>query len=130
MDGKRTSQATMGVIVIVVGLIMLGHQLRLGLDLGRLWPLILIVLGVSKFASVDAEGRRQNGAWLLLIGGLFLLNNYRILGLGDSWPVFIIAGGLALIFGRDRERRLQGRDSSAPRTGDPANHVGNGSVGS
>jgi hypothetical protein len=122
------SQATTGVIVIVVGLILLGRQLHMGLDIGRLWPLILIVLGVSKYLSVDAEGRRQNGVWLLLVGGLFLLNNFRILGIGDSWPVFIIAGGLALIFGRDRDRRARGRATNGPGAGDSANRVSNGSV--
>jgi len=128
VDSKRMSQATTGIIVIVVGLIMLAHQLRLGLDMGRLWPLILIVLGVSKFLSVDAEGRRGNGAWLLLVGGLFLLNNYRIIGMGDSWPVFIIAGGLALILGRDRDRRSPGPSSGAANASDPASRVSNGSV--
>ena len=122
------SQATTGIVIIVIGLIFLGHQLRLGLEISRLWPLILIVLGVSKFLSVDAEGHRQNGAWLLLVGGLFLLNNFRILGIGDSWPVFIIAGGLALIFGRDRDKRTRGSAPDGPKAGDSANRVGNGSV--
>jgi len=124
------SQATTGVVVMVIGLILLGRQLHLGLDIGRMWPLILIVLGVSKFLTVDADGHRQNGAWLLLVGGLFLLNNYRILGLGDSWPVFIIAGGLALIFGRDRERRSSGPAPETPNAGDAANRMNNGSFGS
>ena len=128
MDSKRTSQATTGIIIMVIGLIFLGHQLRWGLDIGRLWPVILIVLGLSKFLTVDGEGRRHNGAWLLLVGGLFLLNNFKILGLGDSWPVFIIAGGLALIFGRDRDRRFKGPVSNASNGPGAANHVDNGSA--
>lgn len=130
MDSKQMSQATTGLIVIVIGLLLLGRQLHLGLDLGRMWPLILIVLGLSKFMTVDADGHRGNGAWLLLIGGLFLLNNYRILGLGDSWPVFIIAGGLAMIFGRDRERRSRMPAPQTPNAGDPVNRMSNGSFGS
>lgn len=122
------SQATTGVVIIVIGLILLGRQLHLGLDMGRLWPLILIVLGVSRFLNVDADGRRGNGAWLLLVGGLFLLNNYRILGLGDSWPVFIIAAGLAFIFGRDHHRGSRGPSSGVTNAGGPAGHVSNGSV--
>ena len=127
MDGKRISQATTGIVIIVVGLLMLGHQLHLGLNFGRYWPVILIVMGLSKFMIITDEGYRQNGGWLVLVGGLLLLNNLHILGLGDSWPLFIVAAGLGMVFGRDRRSRRQ----TTPATGGgsvPTDHAENGSV--
>lgn len=127
MDGKRISQATTGIVIIVVGLLMLGHQLHLGLNFGRYWPVILIVMGLSKFMVITDEGYRQNGAWLLLVGVLLLLNNLRILGLGDSWPLFIVAVGLGMVFGPDPRSRRQ----TTPATGGgsvPTDHVENGSM--
>jgi len=128
VDGRRVSQATTGILIIVVGLLMLAHQLHLGLNFGRYWPVILIVMGLGRFMTVGDDGHRQNGGWLLLVGGLLLLNNLRILGLGDSWPLFIVAAGIGMMFGRDRRPR----HPSAPAAGAgsaPTDHVGNGSVG-
>jgi hypothetical protein len=121
------SQAKTGILIIVVGLIMLGHQLHLGFNFGRYWPVILIVIGFSRFLTIDDDGHRQNGGWLLLVGGLLLLNNLRILGLGDSWPLFIVGAGIGMMFGRDRRARNQ----STPGAGGgsvPPNHIGSGSV--
>jgi hypothetical protein len=107
VDSKQVSQATTGLIIVVVGLVLLGGQFRMGLDFGRLWPLVLIVIGIGRFLTTTPDGRRGNGAWLLFIGVLFLLNNFRILGLGDSWPLFIVAAGLSIMFGRRGERKVQ-----------------------
>jgi len=121
------SQATTGILIIVVGLIMLGHQLHLGFNFGRYWPIILLVIGFSRFLTFGDDGHRQNGGWLLLVGSLLLLNNLRILGLGDSWPLFIVGAGIGVMFGRDR----RARDRSARAAGGgsvPSDHLGNGSV--
>jgi hypothetical protein len=107
VDSKQVSQATTGLIIVVVGLVLLGGQFRMGLDFGRLWPLVLIVIGMGRFLTTTPDGRRGNGAWLLLIGALFLLNNFRILGLGDSWPLFIVAAGLSIMFGGRGEKKVQ-----------------------
>lgn len=102
MDSKQVSQVTTGGLIVVVGLLLLAGQFRTGLDFGRLWPVVLIVIGLGRFMTTTPDGRRGNGGWLLFIGALFLLNNFRILGLGDSWPLFIVAGGLSMMFSRKR----------------------------
>ena len=101
MESRQVSQVTTGVMVIVVGL-------------------LLLIVGLSRFASTDDQGRRGNGGWLLLVGALFLLNNFRILGLGDSWPLFIIGAGVAMMFGRGnrRARRAAAAASAAPTAAD------------
>lgn len=113
MDRRQISQITTGAMVVVIGLVMLGAQFRVGLDFGKLWPVIFLVLGLSRFFSVDDEGHRGNGTWFLLLGVLFLLNNFRIVGLRDTWPMFVIVGGLMMIFGRGHGRRLRGEAARA-----------------
>lgn len=100
MDQKQASNVTMGVLLVVIGLILFGDQLDLAWswDMGRLWPLILIVLGIGKLLA-PADGKRGFGVWLVLIGGLFLLHTWRLVSIRDSWPLFIIAFGVALLVG-------------------------------
>lgn len=128
MDSKQVSQLTTGLLVVLVGLILLGGQLRIGADFGRLWPLFLLVIGCSMFMRVNDDGTRGNGTWFLFLGALFLLNNYRILRISDSWPLFIVFAGLAIMFGRSNRggrRRRKDRDAAAVgQSGQP----GNGSV--
>ena len=112
MDNRQTSQITTGVVIIVVGLLLLGGQLDAGWHFGRWWPLILIVLGAGRFFTTSPDGRRSStGAWLLFVGGIFLLNNLRILTIHYSWPLFVVMFGFMLIFGReDRNKRREIRN--------------------
>jgi len=130
VDSKQVSQLTTGLLVVLVGLICLGGQLRadFGFDFGRLWPLFIIVIGISQFMRVNDDGTRGNGTWFLFLGVIFLLNNYRILRIGESWPLFIVAAGLAIMFGRkDRGGRRRRRNRDAVVMGEPG-QPGNGSV--
>lgn len=101
VDNKQTSQIFMGGVIIVVGLLLLASQLDANWHFGRLWPLILIALGAGRYMSRDKDGRRHSGAWLLFLGGVFLLHTFRIFTLGNSWPLFIVFAGLMTAFGRD-----------------------------
>ena len=101
---RKGSNSTFGIVLIVLGLLMLGDQLSIGLDpfgvslnFGRLWPVIFLVIGAARFASALGEGRPGGGYWMLFLGGLFLLHTYDILRLNQSWPLFIVAGGLSLM---------------------------------
>jgi len=103
VDNRQASQLTTGVLVIAIGVLLLAGQLNAGWHFGRLWPVILIVIGLGRYLGTGADGRRGSGFWLLFLGGIFLLNNFRVLMLHDSWPLFIIAAGLLMIFGRKHE---------------------------
>ena len=120
MDSKQMSQVTTGVIIALVGLILLGAQFRTGLDIGRLWPLIPLVIGLSRYGTIDEKGNRGNGGWFILVGALFLLHNYHVLRIGDSWPLFIVWAGVAMMYGSRRDQRHD-RDnelgSGQPRNG-------------
>jgi hypothetical protein len=100
MNSKHASQVTSGLVVVLVGLVLLAGQMGTGLNFSRLWPFILIVLGTGRFLSVYKNGRRCNGGFLLFLGGLFLLHTFQIWSLRSSWPLFIVAAGVSMMFNR------------------------------
>ena len=114
MDRKQRSQMTTGLVLIALGLIFLAQRLTLlpHFDFHRLWPVFLVVLGLAKFLTPSEEGRWGGGAWLMFLGLLFLLHTYQIFRLSDSWPLFIVASGLSILFGRSS---VQGGAVAQPR---------------
>jgi len=133
-QAKRHSQAFAGVILIVVGLLFLvdrmGWEWGWQLSFGRMWPVLLIVIGLGIMFShesgevtakrmddgtvlhdVRPRGRRRfgDGIFVLLAGVLMLLHMNRLMPLSHSWPLFIVAGGLSMMFSsRGRGRRARG----------------------
>jgi hypothetical protein len=121
MREDRSSIGT-GILLVTVGLLFLADHQGL-LSFNKLWPVILIVLGVTmlvfpKDGTVDVgvvAGRRgaaqrqrsrMGGAiWLIMSGVLLLANQNHWMSLRQSWPLFIVAGGLAMIFGSLGGRR-------------------------
>ena len=87
-----------GLILIVVGLIFLAGNFDWGLDInfGRMWPVVLVVLGLAKVVFPEGESR-LSGMPLLLVGALFLAHNYDVVRIQQSWPVFIVAAGLGIL---------------------------------
>ena len=78
-----------GLLLMTIGLIFLLGQLYGGvLGMHRLWPVILLVLGLGKFIAPDEDprkgGGRPGGVWLIVIGGVFLLNNFGVMTISDD----------------------------------------------
>jgi hypothetical protein len=126
------SRIGVGLMLIVVGGLFFLD--RLGYDWGwgwhptfaRMWPVLLIILGLLRLFSPASpartitvtkadgtetrieRGRRSSGGeWLLVVGVLMLLHENRWLTLEQSWPLFIVAGGLSLLMGRGGYRRKE-----------------------
>ena len=96
MKSKQASHMTMGLVIVAVGLIMLAGQLDWNWNFGRLWPVILIVIGLGKFLS-RGEDALGSGVTFLFLGGIFLLHTFRIFTLSHSWPLFIVMAGLSMV---------------------------------
>ena len=111
MKSKQASHMTMGLVVVAVGLIMLAGQLDWDWNFGRLWPVILIVIGVGKFLT-RSEDSLASGVTFLFLGGIFLMHTFRIFTLSHSWPLFIVMGGLSMIIGRGRCKSKGGQVQS------------------
>jgi hypothetical protein len=97
-----------GIAMITIGLILLAERLHLApdLDLSRLWPLLIIAFGLGRIATADEEDRRRHGGfgglWFVFVGVLFLMHNYGVMTIAQSWPLFIVAGGVSILLGRRR----------------------------
>ena len=99
MDQQQTKQLTFGLIVVAIGLMLFARQLDLGwsFHIGRLWPAVFVMLAVGQFASADSGGWR-GGVWFLFLAAIFFMHNFHVLRLSDSWPLFVVAGGVSLMF--------------------------------
>jgi predicted membrane protein len=129
----RNNKALAGIILLVVGAVLLLHQLDMVLFPFWLisWPMLLIVIGVYS----GAKHNFRNSGWLImvLVGIIWLLNSAlpgRDVG-RITWPLMIIIFGLWLILKRsnrwDKNKEHwdkwaygnQGLDPNAP-PADPA----------
>jgi predicted membrane protein len=90
-----------GAMLILVGtVVLLDHLNVVHVDrFWKYWPLLLVVLGIAKIVN---EGRRVGGVLLVLLGGFLLAEHwgYTSLSWGNIWPMLLIAGGVAMIWGR------------------------------
>lgn len=125
MSRERNGIGT-GLLLITIGLIFFADRQGYGGGMGALWPLILIVIGGSKIlfprdrsvmrAGVvvgrrNCQEHRLSGLWLILVGGIFLLHQNHILSIHQSWPLFIVAAGLGIVFsGVFKSRPVDGGD--------------------
>ena len=98
----RNNKTLAGIILLLVGLVLLVHQLDFFLFPGWLfsWPMILVAIGLYS----GAKHNFRNSGWLILVmlGVVFTLDD-AVKGYDMSritWPIFIIAFGLWLILRR------------------------------
>jgi len=96
-QGDTFGRLFTGLIIVALGAIFLGDNLGF-LDvgsIGRFWPVIFVLLGIG---SIFRPGHRGGGAWLLFLGALFFLHTFRYFRLHESWPLFIVAAGVGMIW--------------------------------
>jgi Domain of unknown function (DUF5668)/B-box zinc finger len=129
--GEKTDFArgvpTGAVILIGLGVLFLLHNLGIWfLDVGRLWPIVLIVLGVWLFvkrqtctAHGDFRHRGLAGpAVLITVGVLALLDNLHGPEFHRTWPVILLVIGAVRLL--ERSGHLGGPSSQFPGTFPPA----------
>ena len=125
----RNNKALAGIILLVVGLVLLVHQLDLFFFPGWLisWPMALIAIGMYN----GAKHHFRNSGWLImvLIGVIWLSNQaFPHYDVGRiTWPVCIIIFGLWMILRRgnkwdkhkadwDKWKWTQGQGQTPPST--------------
>jgi hypothetical protein len=117
-EGRRSAggQIVTGIILVAIGAVFLLERLDVmyvDLDVSRYWPFILIAIGLAKMADSGA-GRRRSGAWLIMVGGILLLHTMDVLHLHDSWPLFIVAAGIATLWKAIELQRHPGTTTVEP----------------
>ncbi len=107
-----------GTIIAGVGVLLLLENLGILFvdDIWQYWPLILIVLGVSRAATSLGFGGRIWGGMVTLIGVVLLLHNLGYIH-GSVWhffwPVILICIGIGML-ARSIERQNYLRDGAGP----------------
>jgi uncharacterized membrane protein HdeD (DUF308 family) len=107
MSEKKNSYIP-GLILIIIGVVLLLHQLNvLYLNWRQIYPILLLILGGLFFVSVktkDDKGAVFPGTVLIVLGLFFLVRNYGYFSFDyyfyefeDFWPIFLVAVGLGFV---------------------------------
>ena len=119
MSGERNrifnTRLIIGVAIVLVGALSLLANLGFHVDihLWDYWPVILILIGLSMIFKGPEYRSSFSGSIFLVVGILFLLNNFEIIhfGMGIFWSIIIILVGIAIL-----KHGLAGSGGSAPDT--------------
>ena len=128
-DPVDRRHVALGVIVMALGLLFLMDKLEMVHQavLGLFWPGVLVAWGFKRIVWPSRPGGEVGGVWIALTGGLLVLDQLSIVRLGESWPLFVVIGGMLMIFraldwlpsrtGRDFLDANRGSKDSALATG-------------
>lgn len=103
---RNAPRLFVGLVICALGLLALLDNLgwiEFG-NIWRLWPLILIALGMSRLLRPPGSQGRFAGCILVILGGWFLLSNMDIIPfhIGLVWPLVVLLIGGRLIWGATR----------------------------
>jgi len=110
-----------GIVFVLEGAFFLA-ALLLRQEIGRVWPLTMVVGGVASAAAGLATWRRPRPSFVVpalcfvLLGALFSLFSYDVIGLSFRqfivawWPSLIIVGGILLFVALGLRGRGEGRE--------------------
>jgi LiaF transmembrane domain len=90
---------TIGLLILALGVALLLDRAGVIDAFGRsnFWPFAIIVVGLVKLADRPEHGPRQGG-WWVFFGVWLLLNDMRLLRFRDSWPLFLVAIGISIVW--------------------------------
>lgn len=111
---RSPGRTVVGLFLLLVGVLLLAGSL--GFEVPRrlwsYWPFLLLALGAVKLLWPGAPDERRGGFWLVVVGLYGWINVWHLFGLdwGSSWPIFVIASGLTIVFdglGGRRRREVE-----------------------
>lgn len=112
-NASPQQRVVLGALILVIGVISLIDNFNIfnTRNLLQFWPMIFIVLGGLKITQANSSSGHLIGGSLVLAGILMTLNHLGLISFGmrDFWPVFLIIGGLIVIF---KDRIVQPNASS------------------
>lgn len=105
---ERKNSYIPGLILILIGVVLLLHQLEvLYFNWRQIYPILLLVLGGLFLVSVktkDDKGAVFPGTVLIVLGLFFFIRNYGFFSFDyyfyefeDFWPIFLVAVGLGFV---------------------------------
>ncbi|HKQ57404.1 MAG TPA: DUF5668 domain-containing protein [Candidatus Eisenbacteria bacterium] len=114
---RVSAQLILGIVVVWLGLLFTLDNLGI-LESGpilRYWPVVLIVIGLTKLIGVNNRPQMIAGGLFTFIGLWLLLGNLNVIhvGIWDLWPLFFVIAGASLVVGSLRRQRETGSSSDA-----------------
>jgi hypothetical protein len=95
----------LGIVLVALGVLLLAPQVFPQLDIGgligKLWPLIFVVMGLGELGR--PKRNEVLGFGLIAVGAIWTLSNLEVLdlrGVGQYWPLLLIAAGLLMLLTR------------------------------
>ncbi len=114
MKQKRffSSSAVLGSIILLLGVLLtLDNMELLDFEFFALWPVLVVVWGLSTMLRRGGTLQRLFGGIIGLAGVALLLSNLGLwrVSFGDLWPLLLIMLGLSILFGARTGSRGAGR---------------------
>ena len=121
--GHGAGGMVIGALIVLIGLVILLDNMGIIRfhDVWRYWPVLLIVLGVSKILESHAPAGYVWGGVITLAGALLLLDNLDIVVFDFNliWPLLLIAFGLSMLLRSIDRKRYLASVTGAPGSGGP-----------
>jgi hypothetical protein len=123
--GSGAGGIIVGGLIVLIGLLILLDNMGIVRihDVWRYWPVLLIVLGVSKILESHSPAGYVWGGVITLAGALLLLDNLDIVVFDFNliWPLLLIAFGLSMLLRSMDRKRYLASAAGAPGAGGPIN---------
>ena len=104
-NSSPQQRVLLGAFILIIGVFSLIDNMNIfnTRNLLQFWPMIFIVLGGLKIAQANNSSGYLIGGSLVFAGILMTLNHLGLINFSmrDFWPMFLIVGGLIVIF-KDR----------------------------
>lgn len=106
-NDNRVQDAVIGILLVLFGTVMLLQHLDLFYleDLGirsvwHLWPLIFVVVGISKFFGITHLQQIGGGVWWIFLGAWLYVSIYHVYDLSfrETWPAMLVAVGVSMLW--------------------------------
>jgi hypothetical protein len=96
-DARRIG---LGAALIALGLLFLLANLGVigALSWQLLWPAGLLAYGLVRIVVPRRAGGEVGAMWLATLGALWLMDRMALVTWSQSWPLFVILGGLTFVF--------------------------------
>jgi predicted membrane protein len=110
-DNRPFGRLVLGVIVMVLGLALALDNFGLfqARYIFRLWPVVLIVIGLTRLQQSVRHGGRPEGYVLTLVGVGLILMNFGLLGFRQALAFLFLTVGGVIVF-----RAWRGTSGSSP----------------
>jgi hypothetical protein len=114
-DQRPVGRLILGITVMVLGLALALDNFGLFQVryVFRLWPLILIVIGLTRLQQSLRHGARPEGHVLTLIGVGLLMMNFGLLGFRQALAFVLLAAGGLIVYRAWRGASQPGQDAAS-----------------